>query len=215
MAVELHGYRFSVYAWVARLALHEKGVGYAWVEVDPFSNPLPEGYLDKHPFGRVPTLVHDGFAIYETSAITRYVDSAFEGEPLQPPHAKEQARQNQVISVVDSYAYWPLVRQVFSHGFFRPSTGRPYEAAEVESGLSAAPRVLGALERLASGGPCLINDRPTLADIHLAPMIAYFTAVPRGEEMVRTYPRLAHWWHNMAHRKTFRDTHPPLPNPRT
>jgi glutathione S-transferase len=31
MAVELHGYQYSVYSWIARLVLHEKGVVYSWV----------------------------------------------------------------------------------------------------------------------------------------------------------------------------------------
>ena len=31
----------------------------------------------------MPTLVHDNFQIYETGAITRYVDEAFPGPSLQ------------------------------------------------------------------------------------------------------------------------------------
>lgn len=41
MAVELHGYQYSVYSWIARLALHEKGVVYSWVEIDPFAEDVP------------------------------------------------------------------------------------------------------------------------------------------------------------------------------
>ena len=29
--------------------------------------------LALHPFGRVPAVVHDGFVLYETAAITRYI----------------------------------------------------------------------------------------------------------------------------------------------
>lgn len=212
MAIELHGYQFSVYAWVARLALHEKRATYAWVEVNPFAIPLPDGYLARHPFGRVPVLIHDGFAIYETSAITRYVDEAFEGPSLQPSDPRQRARMSQIVSVTDSYADWPLVRQVFSHGVFRPRAGRPFEPAEFESGLAAAPRVLGALEGLSSGGSFLVGDSMTLADIHLAPMIAYFIAHPRGEETLHAFPHLARWWAQMAAGQAMRDTHPPLPD---
>src|SRR5262245_36287898 len=45
MAVELHGYQYSVYSWIARLALHEKGVAYSWVEIDPFAENIPASYL--------------------------------------------------------------------------------------------------------------------------------------------------------------------------
>ena len=73
----LHGYRYSVYNRIARLALAEKGLACERVEVNPFDPDRPAVYLTLHPFGRVPVLVHDGFALYETGAITRYLDRAF------------------------------------------------------------------------------------------------------------------------------------------
>src|SRR5262249_58521476 len=111
MAVELHGYQYSVYSWIARLALHEKDVVYSWVEIDPFAENVPASYLAMHPFKRVPALAHGGFAVYETGAITRYVGEAFEGPKLQRTDPRERARCHQIKSIVDSYAYLPLVRQ--------------------------------------------------------------------------------------------------------
>jgi hypothetical protein len=77
MTVELYGYQYSVYSWIARLALAEKGEDHHWIEVNPFAPDVSESYLAIHPFKRVPALVHDGFQVYETGAITRYVDEAF------------------------------------------------------------------------------------------------------------------------------------------
>ena len=81
MAVELIGYRYSVYLRIARLVLAEKGVAFTQVEVNPFAG-APDWYLALHPFGRVPTLRHGDFVLYETSAISRYVDAAFDGPAL-------------------------------------------------------------------------------------------------------------------------------------
>jgi glutathione S-transferase len=211
MAVNLHGFRYSVYSWIARLALHEKGVEYNWVEVNPFSEVVPADYLEMHPFKRVPTLVHDEFVIYETNAITRYVDEAFEGSHLQRVQARERARCNQILSIVDNYAYWPLVRQVFSHGAFRPCMGWPSDKLEIQHGLDAAPRVLGALEQLASGGQFLSGDGLSLADIHLAPMIGYFTEVSEGNALFNQHKRLAAWWSTMSRRAAYLVTMPRLP----
>jgi glutathione S-transferase len=77
--VDLYGYKLSVYAWVARFALHEKGIEYNWIEIDPFADDVDPAYLEKHPFCRVPTLVDGDFTLYETAAITRYLDAAFNG----------------------------------------------------------------------------------------------------------------------------------------
>src|SRR5260221_718590 len=125
MPLVLHGYHYSVYLRIARLTLTEKQLGYQRVEVNPFAPEIPADYLALHPFGRVPTLVDDDFVLYETGAITRYVDRAFAGPALQPDEARALARMDQIIAVVDSYGYWPMVRQVFSHGVFGPSMGRP------------------------------------------------------------------------------------------
>src|SRR3954451_567518 len=115
MAVELYGYQYSVYSWIARFALEEKGADYRWIEINPFAPDVPDSYLALHPFKRVPTLVHGNFHIYETGAISRYVDEAFPGPSLQPTDLCHRTRCNQFISIVDGYVYWPLVRQVFSH----------------------------------------------------------------------------------------------------
>ena len=181
MPLVLHGYHYSVYLRIARLVLAEKGVAYDRVEVNPFSPDVPAAYLALHPFGRVPTLVHDGFALYETGAISRYIDRAFAGPSLQPQDARALARMDQIIGIVDSYGYWPLVRQVFSHRVFRPSLGQPADDAEVALGLASAAKVLTALEELAASDTFLVGPELSLADLHLGAMVAYFTAAASGK----------------------------------
>ena len=211
MSLVLHGYRYSVYLRIARLVLAEKGVGYERVEVDPFAVPVPQSYLDLHPFGRVPTLVHDGFVLYETGAIARYVDRAFAGPALQPTVPSALARMDQILSVADSYGYWPMVRQVFSHGIFRPAAGRPADPSEVEAGLAASAKVLTALEALTEPAGFLVGDRVSLADFHLGAMVAYFTLALEGAALLPQYPRLAAWWERVRVRQSFAATDPGLP----
>ncbi len=213
MPVELHGYKYSVYAWIARFALAEKGIGYNWLEVNPFADPVPADYLAMHPFGRVPTLVSGDFVLFETGAITRYLDEAFAGPKLQPMVPKDRARVNQIMSVVDAYAYWPLVRQVFSQGVMGPRLGRPTDQAAYAQGLGAAPRILNALDRLAGGGEFLVGDSLTLADIHLAPMIAYFILATDGLALFQRRERLSSWWPAVSTRTAYVDTTPDLPAP--
>ncbi len=211
MPLVLHGYRYSVYVRIARLVLAEKGVAYDWVEVNPFSPNVPPAYLALHPFGRVPTLVHDGFALYETGAISRYIDRAFAGPSLQPLNPRALARMDQIIGVVDSYAYWPLIRQVFVHRVFRPRAGQPADDAEAASGLTAAAKVLAALEGLAAPDAFLVGPELSLADLHLGAMVAYFTAAAEGATMLGLHPRLTDWWKRLQARPSMADTAPGLP----
>lgn len=211
MTVELYGYQYSVYSWIARLALEEKGVDYHWIEVNPFAPDVPESYLALHPFKRVPALVHDNFQTYETGAITRYVDEAFPGPRLQPTDPRHRARCSQFLSIIDSYVYWPLVRQVFSHRVFRPLLGRPSDNAEVQRGLEAARGVLAALERLVGDTEYLCGADVSLADIHLAPMIGYFAMAEEGDALLRMQHELSNWWSTMSARTAYRATRPRLP----
>lgn len=210
MPLILHGYHYSVYNRIARLALAEKGVACERAEVNPFDPAMPAEYLALHPFGRVPTLVHDGFVLYETGAITRYVDRAFAGPALQPSAPRALARMDQLIGVIDSYGYWPMVRQVFSHRVFRSAAGRPVDEAEVAIGLAGAAKVLAALEALGAE-PFLAGPELSLADLHVGAMIAYFTLAPEGAAMLGKYPRLAAWWGRLSRRASLAATDPGLP----
>ena len=213
MTVELHAYRYSVYAWIVRLVLNEKGVSYDYAEINPFSPDMPEDYLAKHPFRRVPTLVHDGFVLYETVAIARYIDEAFPGPALQPANDKARARVARIISVVDSYGYWPMVRQVYSHRVFRPRAGQPSDETEIRAGVSASERTVSALESLAEPGGYLTGNDVSLADFHLTPMMVYFTAAPEGQAILARHARLSAWWDRMRRRGSFAGTDPGLPDP--
>jgi glutathione S-transferase len=196
--VTLHGYGFSVYTRIARMVLEEKGVAYTTEEVDPFAERLPDGYRRLHPFGRVPALCHGAFTLYETGVIARYVDGGFDGPALTPSSPKAMARMAQVVAILDQYGYWPMVRQVFAHGVFRPRRGEAADPAEIAAGLEASGPVLSALEAIASEGLVLTDSHLTLADCHLAPMMDYFAALPAAAEKLSAHPSLSAWWARLS-----------------
>lgn len=205
--VQLHGYRYSVYHRIARLALLAKEVEHRIIEVDPFAD-LSQAYLKLHPFGRVPVLVHGAFELFETGAITRYVDRTFPGRSLQPETAGALARMDQVISVIDAYAYWPMVRQVASHSFFRPLFGEQSSAEEIHRGLEASDKVLRFLDSVAAEGIVLGGCDLTLADFHLAPMIDYFVRSEEGKAALSSRPALQTWWDRISVLELLKATDP-------
>jgi len=210
MAVTLYGYRYSVYTRIARMSLAVRGVEYTATEVNPFANPPDQALSDVTPFHCVPVLNHDGFMLFETSAITRYVAACFPGPALIPTNPKSAARMEQVIAIIDAHGYWPLVRQVFSHGFFRPLMGEPADPDQIAQGFKAAQTVLMTLDVIAAEGLVLIPGQPTLADLHLAPMIGYFAMVDGGQTMLDRCHYLNRWWQEMSHHPAFIATDPGL-----
>ncbi len=210
--VILRGYRFSVYTWIARLALYEKGVFHSTEGVNPFDPDLPDSFIQRQPFRKVPVLSHGPFDIYETAAILRYVDAAFPGPALLPEAPKTLARVAQTVSILDSYGYRPMIRQVFAHRVFRPASGLAGDAAEVAAGRAAAQPVLRALNDLASEGHVLNGQSFTLADCHLAPFIGYFVQAPEGANALSEHPALSEWWDEVSSRQSVQKTAPGLPS---
>ena len=86
------GAAFSAYVRTVCLTLAEKRVPYKLVEIDVFAEggPPPD-YFTRHPLGRIPALEHDGFLLYETDAIVRYVDEVFDGPSLVPSTSRSRA----------------------------------------------------------------------------------------------------------------------------
>ena len=200
-AVTLFGAAYSVYVRIARLALQEKGVPYRLVEVDIFAESGPPAdHLERHPFGRIPAFEHDGFKLFETAAIARYVDEAFEGPPLMPPDPKSRARVNQITGFLDSYAYRAMVWDVFVERVNVPQRGETSDEAKIAAGLRTAETCLATLTDLMGENDYLVGSQLTLADLHAAPMIAYFGQAPEGERALTSHPALTGWWTRLAER---------------
>ncbi len=206
----LYGAAYSVYVRAARLALEEKGVAYRLEEVDIFADGGPPAdYLRRHPFARIPAFEHDGFRLYETGAITRYVDEAFAGPALMPEGPQDRARANQIIGILDSYAYRTWVWDIFVERVHIPAAGGASDEAKIAAALPKAETCLAAIEELMRPGTFFLGDTPSLADLHAAPMIACFRRAPEGERLLAGHRRWQTWWEQMSRRPSVVSTQPP------
>ncbi len=207
----LYGAVYSVYVRAVRLTLAEKGVSYRLVPVDVFStNGVPQEHMKRHPFGRIPAFEHRGFHLYETGAITRYVDEAFEGPPLQFAAPRQRARMNQVLSLLDSYCYRTLVWDIYVERISAPKESRAADEARIAAAIPRAYTCLAALEEIAGEGPFLAGASLTLADLHAAPMFAYFTMTPEATMLLAGRRRLREWWDRMRNRASILATAPDI-----
>lgn len=197
----LYGASYSVYVRIARLALIEKGVDHDLVPVDVFAaDGLPGWYRELHPFGKIPAFAHDGLRLFETAAIARYVDEAFAGPPLQPGDAAGRAVMNQIVGLLDAYAYRTLVWDIYVERVDRPREGAPSDEARIAAALPVAETCLATLAALKQPGPFLLGERLTLADLHAAPVFGYFTKAPEGAAMTARFPAISDWWETMLAR---------------
>ena len=197
----LFGARYSVYVQAVRLTLEEKGVPYAIEDVDVFApDGVPPNYLHRNPFGKIPAFEHQGFALYEASAIERYVDEGFPGPPLQPAEAQQRARMNQALSVLDAYCYRTFVWDIYVEGVSRPRKGLPSDEAKVATALPVAERCLSALEQIMGKQSCLAGAALSLADLHATPIFTCFQKAPEGKRTLAANSALQAWFDRMSSR---------------
>lgn len=202
----LYGATYSVYVRAVRLALEEKAIRYCLVEIDVFAPAgLPVQYFQRQPFGKIPALEHDGTRLYETGAITRYIDEAFEGPALQPEGAVARARMNQVISILDNYIYPDMIRGHYVEMVEGPRHGNVPTEQRVSELVARSERCLAALDVLVPG-VWIAGETMTLADLHAAPMFDLLKAAPAWDALLSRYPRVASWWREIEMRPSMSAT---------
>jgi glutathione S-transferase len=186
------GFPRSTYVHIVRLVLTHKGVPYAFRDLEPEMGSA--SHLALHPFDRVPILQHDGFTLYETSAIATYVDEAFEGPLLQPEDVRGRARMNQWISSVNSYYYPYMIYHVTHERLVYPQLGIASDEKVVAHALPKIERALHVLERaLDHGAEYIVGKEVTLADFFMLPSTYAFGLTEEGKAMYLKYPLFCAW----------------------
>ncbi len=211
MTFTIYGPNYSTYVRTSRMVLEEKGAAYQLVELDLFKGEHRQpAHLARNPFGPVPAFDHDGFGLYESRAIATYLDRILPGPRLTPAEPKAEARMLQIQGIVDSYAYDATIRTIFIQRALVGAQGGTVDEAAIAAARPKAELALAEIERLMGEGPWLVGSAITLADLWLAPVLAYFRMVPEGQAAMAARAGLAAWFERIAARPSFQKTIPKL-----
>ena len=99
--LELYHNINSVCAQKVRLALVEKGLEAKEHVLTLRGDQFDPAYMKLNPNGVVPTLIHDGQVVNESSVILYYIDEAFPEPPLMPKAPIDRARLRYFMKLVD------------------------------------------------------------------------------------------------------------------
>jgi glutathione S-transferase len=203
-----------------KMCLFEKGLPFKikWLNIALMDQKTPS-YLKLNPMGLVPTLVHDGKAIYESNVINEYIDAIFPNPPLSPKDAYGQAQMRMWFAFENDLGkpFRDAVYETFGKDRLK-STGVTPDKLRDEiakrtrneayyrfaSKVLTAPRddalvsdrrevILEKMaemnDRLADGRTWLCGNQFTLADIALAPRVDMFPVVGIGD-LYQRFPRV-------------------------
>lgn len=155
-------------------------------------------YRNLNPNGLVPTLVDDGFVLWESNAIVRYLAAKHGDDNLWPDDARTRADADRWMDWQIT-TFWPAMRPLFLELVRTPPDKRNGKAIE-ESRLKTA-EALGIVDAHLASHPFLAGDAFTLGDIPLGCGIWRWMALPIERPAL---PNLQRWFEALAQRPAYK-----------
>jgi len=195
----VYGTPVSTYVRTVRLLLEEVGADYTLKGVDIFSGESQSAeYLAKNPFGKVPTLEVDGELLYETTAITDYLDAVLADNKFSPSAPMQSARMRQIMAIIDSYLYPNAILTIVIQRLIVPTQGGKTDEDKVKNAVAPAKTAAEAIESLTVGSPYLLGSEVSIADFYLIPVFIYLSQTPEFEAITAQTPKLLDWWDEVS-----------------
>ena len=208
-SINVYGIPGSPFLRSVEIALHEKDLPYELHAMAPQESKQPE-HLARHPFGRIPAFEHDGFELYETQAIIRYLDDLLPIPPLVPDNAEARARMNQVIGIIEWYFFPKVAAPIAFNRIIGPRLlGMPGDEAAITDAMPMAHTCFDVLDSILGDKPYLTGDDVSIADIMLAAQLDLFSECTEGRDLINATRNLPGWLTRMKARPSFVATEPP------
>ena len=182
-------------------------------------------YLALNPNAQVPTLVHDGNVVRESSIICAYLDEVVAQHPLTPAEPAKRARMQEWVKLFDERGYeatatinfltkfrlsqsiedmekrWKHVTNIDrlyrQQSVIREGTESQY----VMRAIGAWESIFKSMEKtLADGGPWIMGEHFTLVETVSAPLIKVLEMVRFLDFWLEPYPYTYEWWNRVSSR---------------
>jgi len=199
--LKLHYHPLSTYSRRVLIALREKGIEAELVPVDMAkgAHRAPD-YLALNPYGRVPTLVEDGFVLYESTAILEYLEASYPSPPLVPADARGRALAAMHVKLCDIQ----LARQtgiiIFPKRFLPRER---WDEAAMAQAKKEIERHLAIVERQLAAKEWMVGDRYSIVEVCYTPFVEF---LPLME--ITPPAAVAAWTARMLARPSARATKP-------
>jgi len=226
--IELYHSPISTCSQKVRLALAEKGLTYEdrTVNLSKLGHLDPE-YLKINPNGVVPSIVHDGQPIIDSSVICEYLDEVFPEPALSPAGPVGRAQMRAWLRFLEEVptaairapsfnaffakALWSRGEEAFEQmrakmplrkQWYSKMSESGFDQAEVDSSKERLRSALERAEKSLSSGRWLVGDHVTLADICYMPTVVRMDDLGYSE-MWQDLPGVIDWFARVQARPSF------------
>jgi glutathione S-transferase len=198
--MELYGFPLSSHARRVQMLCEEIGIPYNYRTVDLDKNEQSAStFLALNPNGKVPAIDDDGFTLWESHAIMRYLADKHRAKSWYPTEPRARAS-------VEAWLDWNHTRlgqeagKMAFHTLILKDKGDPARVADARKWLE---KILPVMDAVLQKQPYLCGAGPTLPDLSAATNMAYL-------EMCRydlsPYPAVIRWYEAMKARPSFSKT---------
>ena len=233
--LELYHYGDSLCSMKTRLCLLEKGVKFKSCFIDLMNwEHLTEKYKKLNPNSVVPTIVHDGIPIIESTVINQYIDEVFDGPSLTPDDPVARAKMRIWAKMQDDILHPAIQKPTFnllvkpklskksdeeldnwlsrhplekSRNLFRGAARGPVNEEALEDAKRQFKFVFERMEAALTEGEWLCGNEYTLADIACAPILDRLGQCD-WLNLFNPYPRLSAWSEQLRDRDAFKKMRP-------
>lgn len=152
-----------------------------------------------NPNRTVPVLDDDGFILWESNAILRYLARRQDAETLYPSGLRERAD-------IERWMDWqlgvlsPWITAILKNLIRTPPEKR--DQAVIDNAIAQATKGMRLLDKHLAGRDFVVADALTLADIALGPMAQRWHAFPIERPEL---PALAAWYGRLTERPAYRE----------
>ncbi len=155
-----------------------------------------EPHISRQPFGRIPTIDDDGFEMFESRAICRYLNERANGH-LVPGDAQGRAKMEQWISVETSEFSVNAMKFIYEHTFKRAQ-----DPAVLEAAGKALTLTCSVMDKQLAKTDFIAGPTFTLADIGYMPYAEYLMGGP-AKTFLTANPHVSSWWTRISTRPTW------------
>ncbi|EIW77393.1 glutathione S-transferase [Coniophora puteana RWD-64-598 SS2] len=204
MVLKLHGVSFSTCTRTVAVVAKELNVPYELVNVDfAKGEHKSPAFTAVQPFGQVPYIDDDGFKLFESRAIARYLAKKYAGQgtKLIPTDPKEEAIFEQGVSI-ESSNFYPSAIGFGIEKVFKPMRGLTPDEARAEEHLKTLASKLDAYDVLLGKQKYVGGNEITLADLfHLS--YGQLLVQAGQADLFESRPNVARWWKEISTRPSW------------
>ena len=209
-SITIYGAPLSAHVRTVRMTAIEKGVPHT-LEMSGFEDIKTPEHFAVHPFGRIPAMRHGENVIWETQAICRYIDEAFEGPALMPSDPLGRAQVEQWLSAANDYLAGAMLSRFAAKYIIAYLQETEPDHQAIDEAIPVIEEQLAKIDQVLTNKTFLVGDVLTLADLRLVTFLDTIQNMPKGAPLLAKAPHVLRALDAIRERNSFKETAVPWP----